>query len=579
MCLFELTDLLNFLFTLKQWGKNFLVENDSRYGFVGTAFIDNNKIVSIDKRLESHLTKLNTKYRVILGDENARELEENIEKEQSLYAHSEEVKSGNKKFSFLFVFDVTLIQALYHELSAVNEDRSTWREVYHGSLDGMFFTDDSGITLFVNSAFTKFTGISASDIIGKRFADEIKKVIKPNKFFDNAKKSEFAVTTPLVMRDNRKYMVTTHPVFGKNKEIKMYVGTMHDVAGLSGLFRKVEDSGSVTHKDSLKNLSGVESSFRGVRETVLNPAMMKIYQDIKEFANVDSTILLTGETGVGKDYIATYIHQVSAFNKGDLVKVNCGAIPEQLLESELFGYEEGAFTGAKKGGKKGLFEYANNGTLFLDEIGEMPYLLQVKLLSALNDKCFYRVGSIVPVQFTARVIAATNANLQELIKEKKFRADLYYRINIISFEIPALRDRPEEILPIAKKLLKEYYSRYNKFCTFTPGVLEAFLQYDWPGNIREMKNTIERMVLLCKTDSIDVDLLPEEMMGAYKKEAQHMQAVAAPMQDMPLEKYIEHYEAQVIGSVLQNSRSLKEAAAKLEISLSTLVRKKQKYSL
>jgi transcriptional regulator with PAS, ATPase and Fis domain len=306
--------------------------------------------------------------------------------------------------------------------------------------------------------------------------------------------------------------------------------------------------------------------------------MKNIYAKAKKIANVESTVLILGETGVGKDFIATYIHSISNRSSGKFVKINCSAVPEHLLESEFFGYEEGAFTGAQKGGKKGLFEEANGGVLYLDEIGDMPYTLQVKLLSALNDRMFYRIGGTTAVEFNARIIAATNVDLKHLVEEKKFRADLYYRLNVVNFVIPPLRHRKEDIIPLAHQFLEYYNNKYGKNCYFTTNCLEHFLIYDWPGNIRELKNIIERLVLMTDDALIDTNLFTENLM--FNEGVESLAGNNVLMQEAKtLKERIDDYEKEIIETTLASSKNMKEAALRLGIDLSTLVRKKQKFDL
>jgi transcriptional regulator with PAS, ATPase and Fis domain len=307
--------------------------------------------------------------------------------------------------------------------------------------------------------------------------------------------------------------------------------------------------------------------------------MKSLYEKADRLADVDSSILILGETGVGKDFLTTYIHtQSPRKDRGNLIKINCGAIPEHLIESELFGYEEGAFTGAQRGGKKGLFEEAGEGTIFLDEIGDMPYTLQVKLLNALNDKKFYRIGGNRAIEFKARIIAATNANLKELVKEKKFRSDLYYRLNVVTLYIPPLRERKEDILPLASNFLDYYNSKHRRNCYFTPECMESFLMYKWPGNIRELKNIIERMILISEDVTIDESLFREQV-SQEPIQNEMTELFQKSKSRLPLKEQMEIHEKGILERALSETETLKEAAERLKVDVSTIVRKKQKYNI
>jgi DNA-binding NtrC family response regulator len=247
------------------------------------------------------------------------------------------------------------------------------------------------------------------------------------------------------------------------------------------------------------------------------PAMEQIQKTVRKIAPTDSTVLITGETGVGKELIAKAIHSASNRQSQPFVKVNCAAIPEMLAESELFGYERGAFTGAVTS-KPGRFELAHLGTIFLDEIGDMPLPLQSRFLSVLQDKTIERVGGVKTIKVDVRIIAATNKDLQSEVKAGKFRADLFYRLNVVPIHIPPLRERKEDIIPLLGYFLKKFAARHGKQAhTVRPETTAALLRRDWPGNIRELENTVERMVLMSETDSIGPELLPPEMRGTAEK--------------------------------------------------------------
>ncbi|SFB38521.1 Sigma-54 interaction domain-containing protein [Lentibacillus halodurans] len=245
----------------------------------------------------------------------------------------------------------------------------------------------------------------------------------------------------------------------------------------------------------------------GVSESTVN-----LKRTARKVAKTDVTVLITGESGTGKEIYASGIHELSPFSSGAFVHVNCGAIPENLIESELFGYEEGAFTGAKKGGKQGKFELAQNGTLFLDEIGEMPLTMQTKLLRLLEDKEFERVGGTQKYKVNTRIIAVTNRNLWKMVEEGKFREDLFYRLNIVDIDIPPIRKRTPDIPSLISNVMETTCQKHQvSVKELTSEAMSAFIHYPWKGNVRELVNVIERLVVLVDSDTITLNHLPEYM--------------------------------------------------------------------
>jgi two-component system response regulator AtoC len=270
-------------------------------------------------------------------------------------------------------------------------------------------------------------------------------------------------------------------------------------------------SESEMNKELISNYFDKDGPFT---ETIgKTPAIQQIFQTVQKIAPTDSTVLITGETGVGKELIAREIHSASHRRSHPFVKVNCAAIPETLLESELFGYEKGAFTGAVTN-KPGRFEIAHQGTIFLDEIGEMSPHLQAKLLSVVQDKAFERVGGVKTIKVDIRIISATNQDLQSAVQSGKFRSDLFYRLNVVPIHIPPIRERKDDLIPLIDYFLKKFKTKYQKKITsLSPEIIAAFSNYNWPGNIRELENVLERMILMSETDTIRLNQLPIEIRG------------------------------------------------------------------
>ncbi len=309
-----------------------------------------------------------------------------------------------------------------------------------------------------------------------------------------------------------------------------------------------------------------------------NSIMLKQIERINRIINTDVTVLINGETGTGKEVFAEYIHRNSNRKNKRYVKLNCSTIPDTLFESEMFGYSAGAFTGASKTGKKGVFELADNGTLFLDEIADMPFDMQSKLLRVIQDKNFLKVGGDNEISVSIRFIAASNKNLSYLIKEKKFRKDLYYRINVIPINLVPLRDRPEDIILMSFYFLSKSNHKYGYNKKWGIESLKTFLQYNWPGNIREIKNVIERLVLLTTGEIIEKsDIAFEQSSSKLDNENSYtsLSSIIKSIRNdnISLKEIISDYEISIIKESIKLCGSLRKAAELLQTSPATLSRK------
>jgi transcriptional regulator with PAS, ATPase and Fis domain len=292
-------------------------------------------------------------------------------------------------------------------------------------------------------------------------------------------------------------------------------------------------------------------------------------------SRVDSTVLLQGESGVGKDVLARLVHRLSERREYPFVSVNCGAIPESLLESEFFGYEKGAFTSAARNGKAGLFEQANGGVLFLDEVGELPLNLQVKLLKALQDRRCRRLGGIRSIDLDLRIIAATNRDLRKMVSEESFRMDLFYRLHVVPIEIAPLRERREDILPLALMFLNHFNRKYGASRTLGHELMSVLEDHNWPGNVRELQNLIERLVVTADEDALSVKHLPSSI---TKGNGPGSPAFRLPG-SLNLKDAREALEREVIREAVARAGNTRQAAKMLGVDHSTVVRKAQRYGI
>jgi transcriptional regulator with PAS, ATPase and Fis domain len=371
-------------------------------------------------------------------------------------------------------------------------------------------------------------------------------------------------------------LVSATPVFDEDGNIFRIVTSVRDVSELNMLKQRVEQlEGLNAHFEFQMKQMQVQLSGEMVFK---NPEMENlIYQSMK-IAEVDSTVLISGESGVGKERIAEIIQCHSTRKTGPFIKVNCTAIPENLIESELFGYEGGSFTGARKEGKPGLFELAHEGTLLLDEIGDIPLHLQVKLLRAIQEREIFRVGGTKPIHIDVRIIAITNKSLEQMVKQGDFREDLYYRLNVIPIHVPSLRDRLEDIPLLVRHFLIHFNQRYNYRKEIEPEVYEVLMQYNWPGNIRELENLIERLVVTSSAEKIGLNQLPSYLFNT-KDTFNDNDGPVTVNRIIPLKNAVEYVEKTMLEKTFMITDSYYKAAQILGVDASTVSRKARKYQV
>ncbi|MGG1914632.1 sigma 54-interacting transcriptional regulator [Priestia megaterium] len=433
-------------------------------------------------------------------------------------------------------------------------------DIFESSFDEIFVTDANGYVLVVNSECEKNYALKVEDFIGKH----VKELQEMGIFYPSAtlKVIESNQAIELVQKTNsgRYLHVRTRPVFTNDGQLKSVISYSRDLTDLMELKRKVEEM-----EEQLENYKKELNESVDLEGIVTkSEAMKKVFSTIQRVASVNTTVLLLGETGVGKSRVAKLLHQLSTRKQQPYHEINCAALPEQLIESELFGYEGGTFTGAFREGKKGIIELSNEGTLFLDEIGELSLSAQSKLLHVLQDRTIRPVGSTRAVSIDVRIIAATNQNLEQMVEEGKFRRDLYYRLNVVPITIPPLRERKEDILPLVYQFLHHFNTVYERNVRLSPKALDAFLGQEWKGNVREVENIIERLVVTGE-EMITLKDLP------FAKEF----AIDPPVHTLP--EMIEHVEKEMVIKAFEQHRSSYKVAEQLGISQSQASRKIRKY--
>lgn len=406
----------------------------------------------------------------------------------------------------------------------------------------LLLTDLNGVVLRYNSLadkVLKFCNVSSTSLRQIFSEDMARRITSGNDLFE--KKASIGENTA---------KVTTRSIYSQNHLHSILVRLSNE------FYENLPESGA------FERLIGSSRAF------------VHIQNLIKRVADSPTPILITGETGTGKELVARSFHEQSRRNKYPFVAINCSSIPENLFESELFGYEEGSFTGAKKGGKMGRIEMAQGGTLFLDELGEMPLSVQPKLLRVLQEYELERVGSTKKIHLDIRIVAATNRDLREMIKEGKFREDLFYRISVINVKLPPLRDRKEDIIPISLNYLERLKTKMTTpLRTISHEAEQAFLNYSWPGNIRELQNVVEYAANLCDSDTLTLADLPEHMRGLEECPDTEKQ------KETPLPDSQEKQILDLLSAYGHTLESKKKIAADLGISLRTLYRKLNKMNL
>ncbi|AST57915.1 PAS modulated sigma54 specific transcriptional regulator, Fis family [Thermoanaerobacterium thermosaccharolyticum] len=441
--------------------------------------------------------------------------------------------------------------------------------------DMVCISDGSGIKVRLSSSCKKIYGLKPEELVGK----SVNELEKSGMYFPSATRIVIEEKKPVTLtqktKSGKRLLVTAMPVFDDNNNIVRVVSISKDITNEEKLKNDLNKTRDLLQRYEHELAALRIEQTRDSNLVYKSKAMEKVLELVKKVAPVDSTLLIYGETGVGKEVICKYIHNISNRSGGPFVKINCGSIPENLLEAELFGYENGAFTGARSEGKPGLFEIADKGTLLLDEIGELPLLLQVKLLRVLQEREFMRVGGIKPRKVDVRIIAATNKDLKKLVDEGKFREDLYYRLNVIPITIPPLRERLEDIPVLTYYFLDMYNKKYSFSKQITNEVIETFIKYDWPGNVRELENVVERAVIISESNFIRNNDLPSELTN-IKENSNSLDGIYVSKL-MPLKKASALLEYQLIKKALDENGSTYKAAKVLDVDQSTIVRKLQKY--
>ena len=434
--------------------------------------------------------------------------------------------------------------------------------------DGIFISDRHGTALTVNRMYEKLIGLTKEEICGKHvsyFVDE--------KIFDVVVNPEVvrtgkSVTSMQNIHGSKKVMLRGYPVLDARGEVCLVVTFVRDITMITQFQEQIAQQKEII-ETFMERLEVLQEPARRSDQVFEDAAMRQAVALLERVAATDATILLLGETGAGKDLLARIAHDASARREKMFLKVDCGSIAANLIESELFGYMPGAFSGASAKGKLGYFEIADGGTIFLDEIGELPMPMQTRLLRVLQDNEVMRVGASQPRKVDVRVIAATNRNLKEDMENGRFRNDLYYRLNVATIHIPPLRERRDDIAPLAGLFLQRYSAKYKKTFHFAAEVPAALAAYNWPGNVRELQNMVQSLVITKDPPLICLHDLPRRILGNTPVGAYDGQS-AAPM---PLKELVAALERDILEKAIKTHGSVSKVAELFQVDRTTIFRK------
>ncbi len=447
--------------------------------------------------------------------------------------------------------------------------------IFDKSADGLMLCDSKGKILKLNRAAEILNGVKASEVLGKNVRTLVKERqidrSATQEVLETKRQVSVIQTTP---RSEYTLLVTGTPVFDDNNNISFVVVNERDISLIESMKKELEFAKQESEKikDTLTELTMLELKENNI--VAQSDSMKQTLRMALKLSSINaSNILIQGESGTGKGLLAKFIHQHGAGNKKPFIQINCAALPENLLEAELFGYTKGAFTGASEKGKIGLFELACGGTLFLDEIGEMPVRVQAKLLKCLDDHKIMPIGGIVPKTIACSIIAATNRDLNTRTANKKFRLDLLHRLNTFTLSIPPLRNRPEDILELVRVTLKKYNKQYNRRARIGYKAFEQLQAYDFPGNVRELINIIKQAIVMC-----DKQLLDDYLVKMLSRKTATIKAQSKKRYNTLADR-IRAAEHEMLMQAAVKCRTTREAAKFLGISQSSVVRKFKQHGI
>jgi PAS domain S-box-containing protein len=469
--------------------------------------------------------------------------------------------------------DISEYEAMISSLQGYMKLHRELEAIFESSDDGLYITDGKANTIRVNSAYERITGLKRENLIGRNMRDLVNEAVFDHSVTLEVLSKRGKVSLMQKIIGDKHVLVTGTPILDDEGRIAFVVTNVRDMTLLSELRAQLEESRQLSSRYRQSLVEKEKFGYALQEMVVKSPAMIQTVSKAVRAAAVDSSVLLQGESGVGKSMLARIIHLMSPRKERPFIRINCGAIPGSLVESELFGYTKGAFTGASPEGKAGLIEAGHTGTVLLDEVGELTLEMQVKLLHVLEEKTFTRLGGTRSNSVDIRIIAATNRDPKEMVKKGTLREDLYYRLNVIPIFIPPLRDRREDITALVLNILERFNRTMNLSKRLSPAVLDRLLYYSYPGNVRELTNVMERMIILGEGNEITLADLPGEF--------QDMSPAPHDMvrDGLSLKAAVESLERGMISGALRHHKSLSLAARALGVHPTTLWRKMTRHGI
>ncbi|EOO15445.1 MULTISPECIES: sigma 54-interacting transcriptional regulator [Bacillus cereus group] len=473
----------------------------------------------------------------------------------------------------IIVQDLPMVEDMAMEIEYIKDLNKDLHAILSSIYDEILVVNHKGeLIRYSETVINDFWGSNLKDLLGKNLLDLEKKGLFSPSVTRLVLEKQKKVSVVQETKSGRKILAVGNPVFNENGELHRIIIASRDITEATRLKTELHEIKKISEQYK-KELDDFKNKDRFLKKLIYcSPKMEQIINQAKKIADFSSNVLISGESGVGKEVIAQAIHQLGNRSSKPFLKLNCGAIPETLLESELFGYTKGAFTGADKNGKEGYFKRADQGILFLDEIGEMPLHLQVKLLRVLQEQEVIPIGSTTPMKINVQIIAATNKSLEKMVESGTFREDLFYRLNVIPLRVPSLRERMEDVPVLAFHFLQQLNEKYNKNYHLTPDALSLLEFYSWPGNVRELQNMIERLVVSADDPVIEAEFVSKFLTTGYdfKKSKPVITRV------LPLQEALHSVEEQLILLAMKQYKTTTKAAKALGISQSSVSRKYQK---